>query len=68
MRKFIKDLFTYPFQRDKSKNKINLMMTSLFKDFPANFWTKPTFKKIFIAPLLVIYYIFSEWKKNDKTE
>jgi hypothetical protein len=44
------------------------MMTSLFKDFPANFWTKPTFKKIFIAPLLVIYYIFSEWKKKDKTE
>lgn len=68
MRKFIKGFFTYPFQKDKSKNKINLMMTSLFKDFPANFWTKPTFKKIFIAPLLVIYYIFSEWKKKDKTE
>jgi len=68
MRKFIKDFFTYPFQKDKSNNKINQMMTSLFKDFPANFWTKPTFKKIFIAPLLVIYYIFSEWKKKDKSE
>lgn len=60
MRKFVKDFFTYPFQKDKTNNKINLMMTSLFKDFPANFRTKPTFKKIFIAPLLVIYYIFSE--------
>ncbi len=68
MRKFIKDFFTYPFQKDKSKNKRNLMMTSLFKDFPANFWTKPTFKKIFIAPLLVIYYMFSEWKRKDKSE
>jgi len=60
MRKFVKDFFTYPFQKDKTNNKINLMMTSLFKDFPANFRTKPTFKKIFIAPLLVIYYFFSE--------
>ena len=60
MRKFIKDFFTYPFQKDKTDNKRNQMMTSLFKDFPANFWTKPTLKKIFIAPLLVIYYIFSE--------
>ena len=68
MRKFIKDFFTYPFQEDKSNNKRNLMMTSLFKDFPAKFWTKPTFKKIFIAPLLVIYYIFSEWKKKDKSK
>lgn len=68
MRKFIKDFFTYPFKKDKMENKRNLMMTSLFKDYPANFWTKPTFKKIFIAPLLVIFYIFSEWKKKDKTE
>jgi len=68
MRKFIKDFFTYPFQKDKTNNKMDLMMTSLFKDFPANFRTKPTFKKIFIAPLLVIYYIFSEWKKKDKSE
>lgn len=60
MRKFIKDFFTYPFQKDKSNNKRNIMMTLLFKDFPANFWTKPTFKKIFIAPLLVLYYMFSE--------
>jgi hypothetical protein len=60
MLKFIKDFFKYPFQKDKSNNKINLMMTSLFKDFPANFWTKPTFKKIFVAPLLVLYYFFSE--------
>ena len=68
MRKFIKDFFTYPLQKDKSKNKRNQMMTSLFKDFPANFWTKPTFKKILVAPLLVLYYMFSEWKKNDKSE
>ena len=68
MRKFIKDFFTYPFQKDKTNNKRNQMMTSLFKDYPANFWTKPTFKKIFIAPLLVVYYMFSEWKKKDKSE
>ncbi len=68
MRKFIKDFFTYPFQKDKSNNKRNLMMTSLFKDFPANFWTNPTLKKMLVAPLLVIYYIFSEWKKKDKAE
>jgi hypothetical protein len=36
------------------------MMTSLFKDYPANFWTKPTLKKVLIAPLLILYYIFSE--------
>lgn len=66
MRKFIKDFFTYPFQKDKSKNKRNLMMTSLFKDFPANFRTKPKLKKILVAPLLIIYYMFSEWKKENK--
>ena len=66
MRKFIKDFFTYPFQKDKSNNKRNQMMTSLFKDFPANFRTKPTFKKIFVAPLLIVYYMFSQWKKKDK--
>lgn len=68
MRKFIKDFFMYPFQKDKTNNKVNQMMTSLFKDFPANFWLKPKFKKILIAPLLVIYYIFSEWTKKDKSE
>lgn len=66
MRKFIKDFFIYTFQKDKTNNKRNQMMTSLFKDYPASFWVKPTFKKIFIAPLLIIYYIFSEWKKSDK--
>ena len=68
MRKFIKDFIKYPFQKDKTNNKINLMMTSLFKDFPANFRTKPTFKKIFIAPFIIIYYIFSEWAKKEKSK
>lgn len=68
MRKFIKDFFTYPFQKDKSNNKINKMMTSLFKDFPAVFREKPTLKKTLIAPLLVIYYIFSEGPKDNKTQ
>jgi len=68
MRKFIKDFFTYPFQKDRTNNKMNKMMTSLFKDYPALFWTKPNFKRIFIAPLLVLYYIFSEGKKSDKSE
>ena len=64
MRKFIKDFFSYPIQSNKSENKINRMMTSLFKDYPANFWTKPTLKKVLIAPLLILYYIFSEWKNK----
>jgi hypothetical protein len=68
MRKFIKDFFTYPFQKDKSDNKRNLMMTSLFKDFPANFWIKPKFKKIFVVPLLVLYYMFTKWTKKDKSK
>lgn len=66
MIKFIRDFVTYPFQKNKTNNKVNQMMTSLFKDFPANFWLKPKIKKILIAPLLVIYYIFSKWPKKEK--
>ncbi|MDR2190739.1 MAG: hypothetical protein LBP53_06240 [Candidatus Peribacteria bacterium] len=64
MLQFIKDLFTYPFQKNKQDNKVHTLFTSLFKDFPALFWTQPTFKKIFIVPLLIIYHIFSKKTPN----
>lgn len=66
MFQFFHDLFTYPFQKDKHNNKVYKLFTSVFKDFPALFWIKPTFKKIFIVPLLIIYHIFNKGDKNPK--
>jgi hypothetical protein len=66
MLQFLRDLFTYPFQKDKRNNKVYKLFTSVFKDFPALFRIKPTFKKIFIVPLLVIYHIFSKGDKKTK--
>ncbi len=43
--------------------KLDQLFTSLFKDFPALFWTQPTFKKIFVAPLLIVYHLFSRGEK-----
>ncbi|MDD2537659.1 MAG: hypothetical protein PHU61_04205 [Candidatus Absconditabacteria bacterium] len=66
MLQFLKDLFTFPFQKDKKQNKVYKLFNSLFKDFPALFWIKPTIKKIFVAPLLIIYHIFSKGEKNPE--
>ncbi|MCR5411660.1 MAG: hypothetical protein K6E76_01345 [Patescibacteria group bacterium] len=66
MWKFIKDFIMFPFQKDRSSNKITLLFNSLFKDFPAFFWEKPTLKKMLMAPLLVIYHIFSKGEKKEK--
>ena len=59
MRKFIKDFFLFPFKKDNN-NKINRLLDTFFKDFPAFFWEAPSFKKILILPLLFIYHIFSK--------
>ncbi|MDR0860273.1 MAG: hypothetical protein LBO09_04835 [Candidatus Peribacteria bacterium] len=59
MIKFFKDLLIYPFQKDKTENRANQLFTSLFKDFPALFWIKPTFKKLFIPIIIIIHYLFN---------
>ncbi|MDR3169500.1 MAG: hypothetical protein LBU27_07270 [Candidatus Peribacteria bacterium] len=61
---FLRDIFTYPFQKDKTQNRFNQLLTSLFKDFPALFWIKPTFKKLFIPLLLIWHYVFRTTKKK----
>lgn len=68
MRKFIKDFFLFPFQKEQKDNKISQLMESLFKDFPAFFREKPTLKKILIAPLLILYHFFSKGEKKEKSD
>ncbi|MDR2540615.1 MAG: hypothetical protein LBD11_02240 [Candidatus Peribacteria bacterium] len=59
MIRFFKDLFTYPFQKDKTNNRANQLFTLLFKDFPALFWIKPTFKKLLIPFFIIRHYVFT---------
>jgi hypothetical protein len=58
MWKFIKDFLIYPFDSNKQNNKFGKFLTTLFKDFPAFFWIKPTFKKVLAFPFIVIHALF----------
>ncbi|MDR0607484.1 MAG: hypothetical protein LBG52_03885 [Candidatus Peribacteria bacterium] len=64
MLQFFHDLITYPFQQDKTNNKVNQLFTALFKEFPALFRIKPTFKKLFIPLLLIWHYVFRNNQKK----
>ncbi len=59
--KFIRDLIIYPFDKDKKNNRFSKLLEGILKNYPSFLWIKPNIKKIFIAPFLIIYYMF---KKN----
>ena len=60
---FLKDMFSYPFCADKEQNQFWKFLTTIFKDYPAFFWAKPTFKKALAFPFVVLYALFRT-KKN----
>jgi len=57
---FLWDFIRYPFDSHKETNKFGRLLLVIFKQYPALFWVKPTWKKIVSLPLLVVYYIFKK--------
>lgn len=51
-------MFSYPFSTDKEHNQFSKFLTTIFKDYPAFFWTKPSFKKALAFPFIVLYALF----------
>lgn len=58
MREFLKDFLIYPFDSHPENNKFSQFLTTIFKDYPAFLWHQPTWKKLLVLPLLIIYAIF----------
>mgnify|MGYP000135305209 len=58
---FLLDMLRYPFDASES-NKFHQFLTTIFKDYPAFFWSQPSRKKVLVFPFLIIYAIFK--KKN----
>lgn len=54
-------MLRYPFDASES-NKFHQFLTTIFKDYPAFFWSQPSRKKVLVFPFLIIYAIFK--KKN----
>lgn len=63
MRAFIKDMIIYPFASDKVNNRFSQFLTTIFKDYPAFLWTKPTWKKVLVLPFLLVYELFRTSRK-----
>lgn len=63
---FIWDLVIYPFDPHKETNKFGMFLKMMFKDYPAYFWIKPSFRKIIALPLLIVFCIFRRKKTSDK--
>ncbi|HPC34753.1 MAG TPA: hypothetical protein PLP73_03735 [Candidatus Absconditabacterales bacterium] len=62
MFQFIWDFVRYPFDQDKEKNKFSKFLNLLLKDYPAFLWSKPTWQRIVVSPLLFIAKIFQKKK------
>jgi hypothetical protein len=58
MLRFLLDFFKYPFDTQNPENRFGKAMTTLFKEYPAFFWQKPSWKKVLVFPFLVVYAIF----------
>jgi hypothetical protein len=43
---FLWDFIKYPFDSHKETNKFGRLLLVVFKQYPALFWVKPTWKKI----------------------
>lgn len=61
---FLKDLFLFPFDKDKENNKFSKFLQLILKDYPAFLRNKVEFKRIALLPFLALYNIFS--KKTPK--
>jgi hypothetical protein len=60
MFKFILDFLKYPFEPKNKNNKFFKFMNTVFKDYPAFLWIKPTWQRIVSAPLLFLAKIFQK--------
>ena len=60
MFKFILDFIKYPFEPKNKDNKFFKFMNTIFKDYPAFLWVKPTWQRIVSAPLLFLAKIFQK--------
>ena len=60
MFKFILDFIKYPFEPKNKNNKFFKFMNTVFKDYPAFLWVKPTWQRIVSAPLLFLAKIFQK--------
>lgn len=58
MFRFLWDFLRYPFDKHHETNKFHLFLNFVFKEYPAFFWLRPTFKKILLFPIISIYLIF----------
>lgn len=62
MFKFMWDTISYPRHYNNPENKLNQVFHFLFKEYPAFLWTKPSLKKVFILPFVIIAKII--YSKN----
>lgn len=60
MFKFILDFLKYPFEPKNKNNKFFKFMNTVFKDYPAFLWIKPTWQRIVSALLLFLAKIFQK--------
>jgi len=60
MLKFLLDFIKYPFEPKNKDNKFFEFMNTIFKDYPAFLWVKPTWQRIVSAPLLFLAKIFKK--------
>lgn len=60
MFKFILDFLKYPFEPKNKNNKFFKFMNTIFKDYPAFLWVKPTWQRIVSAPLLFLAKVFQK--------
>ena len=60
MLKFLLDFIKYPFEPKNKDNKFFAFMNTIFKDYPAFLWVKPTWQRIVSAPLLFLAKIFKK--------
>ncbi len=60
---FLWDFIRFPWNKDDPNNKFGIFLQTVFKDYPALLWTKPTRQRFVIAPLLMIYSVFRTKKK-----
>ena len=60
MLKFLLDFIKYPFESKNINNKFFKFMNTVFKDYPAFLWVKPTWQRVVVAPLLFLAKIFQK--------
>ena len=64
MLSFLWDFVKFPWDKNNPNNKFGLFLKTVFRDYPAFLWTKPTWQRFLLAPLLMFYSIFRAKKKK----